>query len=94
LNTLFVSPLLSQSQSMDSGPLWQLYCQLIGAKPFDQVAAMAAWDGWLRSFVPDERDRAAIPLLVLLQSRRDSQFSPKPPAAEFNRPSWEIGSSL
>ena len=47
--------------------LWRQYCQAIDRKPFNRAAALDAWDGWLRAYVPIERERLAIPLPRLLQ---------------------------
>jgi hypothetical protein len=51
----------------DSGQLWQHYCKAVARKSFNRATALAAWDQWLLAFVPDKRDRVAIPAPKLLQ---------------------------
>jgi hypothetical protein len=46
---------------------WRQYCRAIDRKPLDRAAAIDAWDGWLRAYVPIERERFAIPLPKLLR---------------------------
>jgi hypothetical protein len=47
--------------------LWRQYCQVIDGKPLNRAAALDAWQGWLRAYVPTERERFAIPVPKLLQ---------------------------
>jgi hypothetical protein len=67
LNTSSISPLPSRGQSSVSGQLWLHYCKAVAKKSLNRAAASAAWNGWLRTFIPDERDRAAILAPKILQ---------------------------
>jgi hypothetical protein len=56
--------------SSNSGPLWRRYCHAVSGKPLDQAATLAIWNAWLATFIPNERDRAAIPAPRLLQGEK------------------------